>query len=171
MKIAFLWANWIPDISINTNLFQRLYYLSETNEIHLLTPYSVEISPKIEDRVEIKRSPRVFKKIELLMYYIYLTRTIFNLKRDQFELIITERSILSIWGFLAKKIAGIKWVADIWDDPEKENYYLYKKLSFRWLMNKLKNVMLKIILRYSDLVVCSILPEKIRSYKVKQKRI
>lgn len=84
---------------------------------------------------------------------------------------MTDRSIISLFGFMARIFTGVRWVADIWDDPEKESYYLWRKYSIHWYFNKCKVKLLKKILRYADLVICSILPEKLKDYNISKETI
>ncbi|MCK5019449.1 MAG: glycosyltransferase family 4 protein [Candidatus Peribacteraceae bacterium] len=170
MKLVIFCKSWLPEYLRNLNRFQRIYLLGEKHEVHLYTTGRTFISDSIKKRATVIRSPNVFIFSEFL-YYVYCFFGIFTLRRKGCDILITDCTIVSVLGFLAKILAGVKWVADIWDDPAKETFYLWKKYSYRWLLSTLKVFLLKIILRHADLVICSILPCRLQAYRLQPNKV
>src|SRR3989339_1026836 len=171
MKVAFFLKLNLHEKTRNLNAYQRLYYLSNHVEMTVLTSKYTVFNKELIQKVKVVRSFSINKKLDGLSYFIFGVLYLFKLKKQNFRIVYTDRSVYSVFGLFGKVFLKLKWVADIWDDPEKESYYLYRRYSLGWIFNRLKVMVLKRILRYSDLVVCSIIPERLISYGLSPKRI
>lgn len=74
---------------------------------------------------------------------------------SDYDLILTEPSVISVLGFWAKLIKKTKWVVDIWDIPIRCHSASYLTAArcriLRW--------MLRILYRWADFFLVSIIPE------------
>ncbi len=100
-------------------------------------------------------------KIGLILYGFYWL--IRQRNNRQIDVIITEPSIVGILGFFGKYICSTKWVVDVWDIP----FRCHSPSIFKYLRIEITKAIFKILYRYTDLFIVSILPDfELRYFRI-----
>lgn len=114
LKILFITGATHKKYMINLNHYQRVYFLSRNTILTIITGNNSDFSLSAKKGTKVINSP-LKGNIGILLYcFFWLLR---KGKKRRFDIVITEPSILSICGFFARIVCGIKWVVDIWDIP------------------------------------------------------
>jgi glycosyltransferase involved in cell wall biosynthesis len=160
LKILFITGATHAKHMRNLNHFQRIYFLSRWSDFSILAAKNSDFTLSALQETKTYRSLYA-GKIASLIYFIFwlLARG----RRCGFDLVITEPSLYSVCGFWAKMILNVKWVVDIWDIPIRNQsdtvLMRLKTRSERWI--------LKILFRWADLFLVSILPDyELRYFKL-----
>jgi glycosyltransferase involved in cell wall biosynthesis len=169
LRIYYIWNHTIPD-QPNRVLYQRPLQLGKRNQVYLLARGTCEIPYEIQQSVCIRRSPAMRLRIlEMVVYYLWVAIV---LARDAWDtdkaIVYTTRDETAALGFFGQRF-GFKWVIDIWDDPGLELRYDCKRMQRLYYRTRV--ALLKLIIRYADLVICAILPDALQSYRVPQDRL
>ncbi len=152
LKILFITGATHKKYMRNLNHFQRVYFLSRWSDLSILASKNSDFSASAFPGTKIFRS-LFTNKVASLIYFVFwfLVRG----RKSHFDLVITEPSLYSICGFWAKIILNIKWIVDVWDIPIRCRLdavlVRLKTRAERWI--------LKILFRWTDLFIVSILPE------------
>lgn len=87
----------------------------------------------------------------------------------RYDIIITEPSTLGILGFLGKLLGGCRWVVDVWDIPIRSILVPGRIVSLRCSLTR---KILRILYRWADLFIVSILPDfELREFMIPQERM
>jgi glycosyltransferase involved in cell wall biosynthesis len=136
----------------NLNHFQRVYFLSRWSELSILGVKNSDFSLSADAGTKIYRSLFSNKTASLVYFFAWI---LIRGREGDFDLVITEPSLYSVLGFWARMILRTKWVVDVWDIPirnQSDRVLMRLKTRFeRWI--------LKILFRWADLFIVSILPE------------
>jgi glycosyltransferase involved in cell wall biosynthesis len=136
----------------NLNHFQRVYFLSRSTDLTILARKDADFSVSAAPGTHIIRSPWP-GKAGLIAYAVLL---FLSGRARQYDIIITEPSILGLLGFLGKHLGGCKWVVDVWDIP------IRSILVPRWIVSfrcRLTRNIFRVLFRWADLFIVSILPD------------
>ena len=180
MQIAYIWPQQL--IERNRARYQRALNLSKEHELTLYVRGDKQINEEIADSVsKIRRSPEAGNPyLEYALYYltVIVCVSIARLTK-QVNVVHTFPGPSSLVGKFAKDVLGVKWVADILDDPAVEldamdgRRPLPKYLGYRVHVGLLRRW-----LRAADAVFIigwannTGLPEKmIREYSIPQNRV
>lgn len=121
MQITYIWPQQL--IERNRARYQRALKLSEEYELTLYARGDKEINQEIINSVsEIRRTPKSKNAyLEYILYYITVVVWV-SIARlaGQVRAVHTFPGPSSLVGKYAKTVLGVKWVADILDDPAVE---------------------------------------------------
>lgn len=121
MQISYIWPQQL--IERNRARYQRALNLSREHELTLYVRGDKQINQEIADSVsEIRRSPEVGNPyLEYALYYLTVLAWV-SIARltKQVNVVHTFPGPSSLVGKYAKSVLGVKWVADILDDPAVE---------------------------------------------------
>ena len=149
MKIAFINNGPFYPNFRNFNYYQRVYFLSEWTSLVLFVGKKTIVSNELKNKCFIIESKFSGKA----GFFLFLLTRLFYLRK--FDLIITEPSTFTVFGFLAKLLYNKKWVIDIWDIP-------FRDLTGSWktkIKRKIQVLFFRPIFRRADLYIVSILPD------------
>lgn len=102
-----------PENKRNMNMYQRVLYGSNHATIHLLLRRKARVSDEIQQAATVHHAP--FQNRWLFLAYVVC----FCICRRPpgCRVIFTEPSGLAAAGFLARRLARMTWVLDVWDRP------------------------------------------------------
>jgi glycosyltransferase involved in cell wall biosynthesis len=169
LKIAYL-ADAVPDI-YGTTRYQRARHLSETNDLFLFLRESSQLPEEIAPRVTVERS-----RFNLFpFFYLWRIYKVWRANRKaHFDFVYTFYSPFSIIEGFFLKLAGFKWVADIWDHPKlplELSPLMDSKTFLRRLIKRSSIALSKKFLKHADLVICAIMPEALNLYNIAPQKI
>lgn len=137
----------------NLNSFQRVYFLSRSSNFTILCCKGADFSLSATKGTRIIHAPFP-GKLGLIIYGIFWI--FLYIKNTDNLIVMTEPSIIGMLGFLCKVINNkIKWVVDVWDIP-------FRCHSSSWLIHlriAITKAVFKILYKYADLFIVSILPD------------
>jgi len=117
-KMIFLCHQILPDAS--RTQFNRVRFLSDHYSLHIVGygPVSVEAA---ERAASISVFPRRFKCLKLLFpMWVFWTVSRLMMTRTEIKKIYsTYEPRMLVMAFLISRVSGLKWIVDLWDDPEK----------------------------------------------------
>lgn len=164
-KVLFVTSGSHTSSDKNLNHFQRVYFLSRSIDLTVLARRDANFSISAAPGTQIVRSPWA-GKIGLIFY-----ATLLFLKGQarQYDIIVSEPSVLCMVGFLAKILGGCRWVVDVWDIPIRCHTTTMKMKSLRcWLTRKI----FRVLFHWADLFIVSIIPDfELRSFKIRRDRM
>jgi hypothetical protein len=152
----------------NLNVHQRLRYLSARTNVQAVLPRGAVVDPVLVDTVDIRRPrlPGTGAVAVSLACRAWLGR---------WDVVLTDRSIASLGGWLGTRGRKAAWIADVWDLPDKELVTYYRDAQrtqrLRRLAARAKNALLRCLLRRADAVLISILPEALSAYGLSPARM
>jgi glycosyltransferase involved in cell wall biosynthesis len=113
MKVLFLCSASHRDSDRNMNHFQRVYFLSRALDLTILGCKGAEFNASASDKARILRAPWNGKG-GLLLYAVFLAlQGVFR----EYDVVLTEPSVLGFAGWIARAAGGCRWAVDIWDIP------------------------------------------------------
>lgn len=138
----------------NLNSFQRVYFLSRSSNFTILGCKGADFNLSAQKGTRIINSP-IPGKLGLIIYGIFWM--FLYIKDSNNLIVITEPSIIGILGFLCKVINNkIKWVVDVWDIPFRCHSSSSRLTHLRIAITR---AVFKILYKYADLFIVSILPD------------
>jgi len=152
----------------NMNAHQRCHYLAQHADVELIVRRDASIDSSIMAAVHLRRArfPGVAGLTLALLIRSFTTTA---------NVVITDRSIVSLGGWLGTRRHRTAWVADIWDSPSKELVTFYRSSTggarFRRMASRLKVWCLRRLLCRADLVIASIHSDGLRSYHIQPSRL
>jgi len=162
MKIAFITNGPFYSNFRNFNYYQRVYFLSGCTSLVLFVGKKTIVSDEIKNKCYIIESKLSGKT----GFFLFLLSHLFYLRK--FDLVITEPSTFTVFGFLAKVFYNKKWVIDIWDIPFRD---LKGSLKTK-LKRKIQVTFFRPIFRYADLYIVSILPDfQLKEFRLPRKKM
>ncbi len=162
MKILFITTGPFYKNFRNFNYYQRTFILSDFAEFFLMTPKNTFISDEISNKTVIHRS-KINGKVGLL---IHLVLNIYKL--NKFDIILTEPSSFTIFGFFSKLFFGKKFVIDIWDIPFRD---LQNSIVSK-VKRRIQVLIFRPIFKLADLYIVSILPQfQLKEFHLSDKKI
>jgi glycosyltransferase involved in cell wall biosynthesis len=147
MKILFVSSVTQTPSQKNLNHFQHVYHLSRTTDFSILASKIAHFAAARSD-TPIHRS-RLKGKIGIFLGGI--TFVLRGRARD-FDIVLTDPSLLGLIGWLFKLAGCRRWVVDVWDIPARYS-------QSHGLRKSLARACLRFIYRWADLFVVSILPQ------------
>ncbi len=162
----------------NTVRFQRLTHLaSKYKNLYFIGRNDLceDILSRIKCKITYTRhKEKVYKTIFPLWVLWHVKKLIHKNTISVVNTAWTSNELIT--GYLIKKVFGIKWVAHLWDDPEKPwfnmpdtGFYQKTFLNFKY---QLLTRIVKKILPEADLIIASINPQVIvKKYNVQMTRI
>ena len=160
----------------NATPFQRIFFLSKHYNVHVISLYSKSVSG-LEHTCTFKRNP--FFRLWLIGSYLFpiwcLWKASVLRKRGPLIAITSPVALPLLSGFLINFFLKIKWVADIYDMPnlDIETFERKKGLRsfFQFRLIILFDKIIRKILKKSDLVLCTLLPEALNRYKIRKNKL
>ncbi len=135
----------------NMNHFQRVYFLSRKCHLSILAKKNSRFDRSASPNTTILKAP-LRGKIGYVLFGLYWAA--FKSKRRQFDIILSEPSVMGLLGAFVKFRTKAKWVVDIWDIPIRNqtggSFQNYRTLALRKLASN--------FYRYADFFILSILP-------------
>lgn len=141
----------------NFNHFQRVFFLSRDAELTILARKGSAFSASAAPGTRIVHSPWPGKAGHILFSLAFFVTG----AARKFDVVLTEPSLLGVCGFLAKLFGTSKWAVDVWDIPirSRRGGSILNTLRFHGIRQ-----LMKLLYRYADLFIVSILPDYELSY-------
>ncbi|MFZ5994978.1 MAG: glycosyltransferase [Thermodesulfobacteriota bacterium] len=152
LKILFITSATHTPGDRNFNHFQRVYFLSRHTDLTILACKGASFAASAKPGTKIVHAPWS-GKAGLLLYGFF---RILAGKAREFDIVLTEPTILGILGFLCKLVGRCKWVVDIWDIPIRCNLRTGALVKMRCRITR--NVFINLY-KWADLFIISILPD------------
>lgn len=169
-KIAFVCHNIVDEK--NRTRYNRAFFLCNNYDVHLLS--NGEICKEIAGRaISVNQFP---PGIPSILFPFWALFKILRLGVSTKIVVYTTYEPLNILvGFFAQRL-GMKWIADIWDDPEKKlmiakSAYGSRRVKFLIILRRIEHLISKMTLKKSDYCITLIKPELINKYGMNEKRI
>jgi|GEM_PF-1030500 len=135
----------------NLNSYQRVHFLSRNAQLTILAKKGADFSVSAQEGTPIITAP-LGGKLGLIIFSLFWLPTVG--RKQKFDLVITEPSLVGIGGFWAKLTARMRWAVDIWDIPIRCHSESAIMKAKSWLTRKV----FKFLYRFADLFIISILP-------------
>ena len=149
---------------VNMNHFQQVFFLSRYTNLTIIAGRYSDFRVSAAKGTGVIRSP-IKGRLGFLVWSVYWFWK--NRRRQKFDVVITEPSLLSLAGYAAKIFTRSKWVIDIWDIPVRywaENPFLQMKA-------RMSKLILKHFFNYADFFIISILPDfELRYFNLPQEK-
>lgn len=152
LKILFITTVSHTNCSKNVDSYHRVYFLSRWANLTILAPKGSDFSSSARPGTRIINSP-IKRKSGLILYSLFWLFV--KCRRKEFDIIITEPSIVGICGFWGKLVLRAKWVVDIWDIPIR----CHSKSNLTKMRCRLERSIFRRLYRFANLFVVSILPD------------
>lgn len=136
----------------NLNSFQRIYFLSRYTNLTIIACRGANFSQSANKNCPVYNAPFPGKLGLILYGFFWLIR---HRKNREIDVIITEPSIIGLLGFFGKYICSTKWIVDVWDIP----FRCHSPSILKYLRIKSTKAISKVLYRYADLFIVSILPD------------
>lgn len=151
-NIVFITSASHTKNSKNLNWFQRIYFLSRYANLIVIARKSASFKSLVKQGCLVFNA--IFTgKIGMIAYGVYWQMR--YSRKFKINAIITEPSIVGIVGFLGKIIYSSKWIIDVWDIP----FRCHSRFFFTRLRIVITRKTFKILYKYADLFIVSILPD------------
>jgi glycosyltransferase involved in cell wall biosynthesis len=149
----------------NYEHIMRVIFLSRFTKLTLLTSSQADFRRYLSAGTQVVKAP-FLGKLGLMAYAPYWVWK--NRRELKNACLFTEPSVIGLVGFLAKKIADLKWIVDVWDIPIR--YTGGKK--FRRLRITVTRHLLRWAYKKADLFIVGIRPDmEFQFYRVPQEKI
>jgi glycosyltransferase involved in cell wall biosynthesis len=100
---------------------------------------------------------------------LYATLLFLSGRARQYDIILTEPSVLGLLGFLGKCLGGCRWVVDVWDIPIRCIMVPGRIVTLRC---RLTRRVFRVLYRWADLFIVSILPDfELREFMIPRERM
>jgi len=165
LRILFITSATHTPSDRNFNHFQRVYFLSRHTELTILGCKGASFAASAKPGTKIVHAPWSGKAGLLLYGFFWILAG----KARQFDIVLTEPTILGVLGFWAKVLSRCKWVVDVWDIPIRcnlhQNPFVIKRCQItRGIMRRLY--------QWADLFIISILPEyEFREFGISEEKM
>ena len=150
-KIIFITGASHEKYMVNLNHFQRIYFLSRFTELTIISSKKSKFiqSAKINTKI-------INAKIKgkLGVFITAIIHAVKNRKRNKYDIVITEPSMLCVSGYFFKLLNPVIWVVDVWDIPIRQ----YAKSRIIKAETKIKKLVLKKCFEFTDFFILSIIP-------------
>jgi glycosyltransferase involved in cell wall biosynthesis len=153
LRVLFIFSGSHTPSDKNLNHFQRIYFLSRETKLTIFARREADFSVSAQPRTRIVHSPWKGKTGQLMYAFLWL---LIAGRTREFDIVLTEPSILGLAGFFCKLVSGCKWVVDVWDIPIRNN------LKVNYITNvrcKITRAIMKCFYKWADLFIVSILPD------------
>jgi len=173
-KVLYI-VNSVPAIR-NYPPFQRISFLSKHFEVYVLSLYTDAPDELKESGSFIKNPFSRLKWFGALTFPLWCLWMTFILRDKSFSIVMTTPKPLQLFsGFLIKLFFKINWVADIYDVPNLRLNTFQKKNGFKntfdFKATRFFDLVIQHILKKSDLVLCTLIPEALQPYKIPKEKI
>ncbi|MGO9020338.1 MAG: glycosyltransferase [Syntrophobacteraceae bacterium] len=149
----------------NLNHFQRVYFLSRSTDLTVFARKGADFSVSAAPGTRVIRSPWPRKAGQIA----YAALLFLNGRARQYDIIVTEPSILGMLGFLGKLFGGCRWAVDVWDIPIRNILVPGWIISLRC---RLMRGLFRALYRWADLFIVSILPDfELREFMIPPERM
>jgi len=152
LRILYLISASQTPEKVNMNAYQRLYFLSRAFHLTVLAPAGTCFQGCVDPSTVIVRSRLKGSLGVLLSFLSQAFRTWGNFSAD---MVITEPSMLSLCGYLFRRLSGSPWIADVWDIPIR---CAHGSVFRRWNASLLRRLC-RVALWHADLYLVSIVPD------------
>lgn len=171
-NIAVICYN-IRDFSKNTVSYSRYVYLCKSFNVYLMSQtYSSPETEKLAKQV--RHCPGRTLYLDRIIFPLWVMISVCLIRRkERIDFVYTPyHNLALIAGFLLKKL-GLKWIADIYDDPEKTvNDLEYSQFSIlKYYFFRLIYLIAKPCLKYADLIICAMVPKVLEKYNINNSKI
>lgn len=164
MKVIFITQITQGADAKNLNHFQRVHHLSRTADFTILAVKGASFAAA-SPQTRMLRSA-VPGKLGLILYGLWLAVAG---RVRQYDIVLTDPSLVGALGFPFKLAGARRWVVDVWDIPGR-----YAQQG-RWTIRVRQTVaraVLRTVYRYADLFVVSILPNfELAAFKLPAQKI
>lgn len=154
----------------NTTRYQRICSLAAMYDLNVLLE-----RPPAPDALREKAAFFInpmsgARYIRTLFYPFWCLYAIFRIRQKGILLITSYQPLPLIIGFIAKILFGAVWVADIYDVPNLDVEISQQTGSFNFFLRRryfaALNAIIRKILKVSDMVLCTLLPEALDGYGI-----
>lgn len=149
MRVLFITSASHTPSQRNYNHFQRVDFLSRHTELTLWVRKGADFSASASPGTHIRRAS-IGGKLGL---FLHVVRCALTGQARQFDVVLTEPSLLSLMGALCKAFGATRWVVDVWDVPGRLGG-VHNMLLRLWL--RLNRYILKQAFQFADLFLLSI---------------
>jgi glycosyltransferase involved in cell wall biosynthesis len=157
---------------VNTNFSQRVFLAPADAEVTVLVPRGTSVvgEPPPHVRVLPARLPT------LAGFYLDTAARLLGRVGARTDVVVSDRSAVSIVGWALRRLRGYRWAVDLWDVPHKELVVDYAarpglRGRFRRGASRAKVAALGFLLRRADLVLVSVRSEALERYEVDPRRL
>ena len=152
LRILFITGATHKKYMKNLNHFQRVYFLSRWTQLTILAAQGADFSCSAAKGTKAFHSPwrGKFGHLIFCLYWLITSR-----RKNDFDIILTEPSVLSICGFFYKLLWKTKWVVDVWDIPIR----CQSHSRILRMKSKVQRKIFKQLYQFADLFLVSILPD------------
>lgn len=168
--IFYMWMHPIPD-SFNRAMYQRPLFWAKSAHLVFLKREDREIPNEIAREVTLIDVPTSLLFGSVFTYIFSAIRLLLKNRAQRHKCIVYTFNDESIIIGLLSKVLGYVWISDIWDDPSLPLFLQEPKFALRRLLVQLKVVLAKRVLKFSDLIVVSTMPEVLASYHLSSRQI
>jgi len=151
LKILFITSATHTPSDRNFNHFQRVYFLSRHTALTILGCKGASFAASAKPETKIVHAPWSGKAGLLLYGFFWILAG----KAREFDIVLTEPTILGVLGLWAKVISRCKWAVDVWDIPIR---FKIGTLITKARCRAVRAIMRRLY-RSADLFIISILPE------------
>ncbi len=153
LRIAWICSQ--EKVERNRAATQRLLYASKHHVVYLYGRGGQAFLPEIVRRVHFRQSPalRNLYLSHALFYGTTFIEILFRTLTKQIQVVYTTVDYSSIIGFVLRRLTGVRWVADMLDDPMLEVQTMVDcRPLLKYILYSLYCRLLRRVLRYADAV-------------------
>jgi glycosyltransferase involved in cell wall biosynthesis len=149
----------------NYEHIMRMHFLSRETHLTMLTQKNSDFTRYLTPKTKVVTAPHAGKRWLLFFGLYWISRHRGELHNS---IIITEPSTLGIIGFVAKVLAGSKWVVDVWDIPirnTRRNIWARMRLF-------VTRFVMRMLYKRADLFIVGIRPDmEFRYYRIPDRKV
>ena len=164
MKVLFITSVSQFATYRNLNHFQHVHHLSRTTDFAILGAKGATFAAA-RPGTPVFRG-RLPGKLGIALEGI---RLVLTGRAREYDIVLTDPSLLGILGWLLKRAGARRWVVDVWDIPGRYAQGAHwlngiRRVAARWILRR--------IYRSADLFVVSILPEfELAAFRIPEDRM
>jgi glycosyltransferase involved in cell wall biosynthesis len=172
LRVTYAALGGLGDRYANTNFGQRVALAPDSAELTVLVPKGTNVSPGLPEQVRVRPAPIP----TLVGFYLFVALALIGDAGRRAEVVVTDRSAVSLVGWALRGLCRFRWVADLWDTPHKELVADYldragPRARLRRAASALKAALLGRLLARADLVLVSLHPGAIERYDLSPERV
>jgi glycosyltransferase involved in cell wall biosynthesis len=152
LNILFVTGATHEPYMANLNHFQRVYFLSRWTNLTVFARKGADFSASAVEGTTILHTHFRSKLWMILACFWWMC---VRRQARHYDIVLTEPSKLCLCGLFAKAMLGSKWVVDVWDIPFRSK----PSSSVRRLIVRFDRRVARVLFRWADLFVLSILPD------------
>jgi glycosyltransferase involved in cell wall biosynthesis len=152
MKILFVTGATHKAYMVNLNHYQRVFFLSRSSDFTILSGKNSDFSISAKPGTRIVNSPWKGKWGLLLYSIVWFIKTG---KKENFDIVLTEPSMLCLAGFFMRVLSASKWVVDVWDIPIRNQSHS----TLLHIKTTVQRYLFKFLFKWTDMFIMSIIPD------------